>query len=79
MPAGHPPGCLLHRADDPSVRPAAAQVAVQSLPHLLLSRGGTVAEQAHRGHHHAGGAVTALGGLLVDERLLDRMEPVTVR
>ena len=61
------------------MRPAAAQIAVQSLPHLLLSRGGTVAQQADRGHHHAGGAVAALGGLLIDERLLDRMEPAAAR
>ena len=61
------------------MRPAAAQVAVQSLPYLPLGRGGTVAQQAGRGHHHAGGAVAALGGLLVDERLLDRVEPAAVR
>ena len=30
------------------MRPAAAQIAVQSLPHLLLSRGGTIAQQADR-------------------------------
>ena len=57
------------------MRAAAAQIAVQSLPHLLLSRRGTVAQQANRRHHQAGGAITALGGLLVDECLLDRMEP----
>jgi hypothetical protein len=57
------------------MNPAAAQIAVQSLPRLLLGRGGTVAQQARCGCHHAGGAVAALGGLLVDERLLDRMEP----
>ena len=59
--------------------PAAAQIAVQSLPHLPLSRGGTFAQQADRSHHHARGAVTALRGLLVDERLLDRMEPAAVQ
>ena len=52
-PAGHPPGCLLDRADDPSVRPAATQIAVQSLPHLLLRRSRTFAQQADRGHYHA--------------------------
>jgi hypothetical protein len=62
LPIGRPPGCLQHRADDPAMRPAAAQVAVQSLPYLVPGRGGTVAQQAGRGHHHAGGAVAALGG-----------------
>jgi hypothetical protein len=71
---------LQHRADDPAVRPAAAQIAVQRLPYLLFGRGGTVGQQTGRGHHHAGAAVTALGRLLVDERLLDRMQPaVTIR
>jgi len=79
-PAGRLRGCLLYRADDPVVRSAAAQIAVQSLPHLLLGRGGTVVQQADRGHHHAGGAIAALDGLLVDERLLDRMKlAVTTR
>ena len=61
------------------MRPAAAQIAVQSLPHLLLGRSGTVAQQPGRGHHHAGGAIAALGGLLIDKRLLDRIEPAAVR
>ncbi len=55
--------------------PAAAQIAVQSLPHLPE----TFAQQADRSHHHARDAVTALRGLLVDERLLDRMEPAAVQ
>jgi hypothetical protein len=61
------------------MRPAAAQIAVQSLPHLLLGRDETLAQQAGRGHHHAGGAIAALGGLLIDERLLDRMKPAAGR
>jgi len=61
------------------MRPAAAQIAVQSLPHLLPGRGETLAQQAGRGHHHAGGAIAALGGLLIDERLLDRMKPAASR
>jgi hypothetical protein len=79
LPIGRPPGCLQRRTDDPAMRPAAAQIAVQSLPHLLLSRGATVAQQANRGHHHAGGAIAALGGLLIDEGLLDRMGPAAAR
>ena len=76
LPIGRPPGYPLNRADDPAMHPAAAQIAVQSLPHLLLGRGGMLAQQAGRGYHHAGGAITALDGLLVDERLLDRMKPI---
>jgi hypothetical protein len=79
LPIGRPPGCLQRRTDDPAMRPAAAQIAVQSLPHLLLSRDATVAQQANRGHHHAGGAIAALGGLLIDEGLLDRMGPAAAR
>jgi hypothetical protein len=45
----------------------------------LLSRGRTVAQQTDRGHHHAGRAIATLRGLLVDERLLDRMKPVAAR
>src|SRR5437588_3689786 len=69
-------GGAQHRANDARVAPAAAEVASQRLPHLLLARARGVREQRARGHHHAGRAVAALRGLLGDERRLDGIGPI---
>ena len=64
------------RAHDPHVRSAAAEVAVQRRANLRARRL-LVARDERRGRHdHPVDAVAALRGLLVDERLLDRMRLV---
>ena len=79
LPARNPRGRIQHRADDPALRPATAQMAVEGLAHLLLGRGWVLAQQADRGDHHAGGAIAALSGLLLNERLLHRVQALAVR
>ena len=64
------------RTHDFHMRAAAAQVAGQGLGDFLVGGRGLVVEQGHQGHDHAVGAVAALGGLLVDERLLHRVQSV---
>ena len=59
--------------DDAVVGPAAADVAVQGLPDLRLRRARVPPQERDRLHHHAVDAVAALGGLLGDERLQDRL------
>ena len=53
---------------------AAAEVARQAFPHLLLGRVRVLGQQAGRRHHHAGGAEAALQPVLGPERLLDRVQ-----
>ena len=65
-----------HRADDPAVGAASAQVLRQRLAHLGCRRVRVVIEQILRRHDHAVDAIAALGGLLVDEGLLQRMRLV---
>src|SRR3954469_24254948 len=62
-------------AYDAVVRPAAAQVFVERLADFLLAGPLVPFEQRGRGNRDAAHAVAALGGLLVDERLLHGMEP----
>src|SRR5262249_8950197 len=61
------------RRDDPIVGAAAAQVAVQAGPAVLLARVRIAVEQRLGGHDHAVDAVTALSRLLGDEGALQRM------
>jgi hypothetical protein len=67
-------GGFQDRAYDAVVRPAAAEVLVERLAHFLLAGPVVPREQGHRGNGNAAHAVRALRGLLVDERLLHRME-----
>src|SRR5579859_2696331 len=53
---------------------AATQVVGQPVANVRLGWARVGVQQDHRLHDHAVGAVAALGGLLLDERLLDRME-----
>src|SRR4051812_30310327 len=66
---------LHDRAYDAVVRPAAAQVLVERRAHFLLAGPLVPRQQRGRGNRDAAHAVAALGGLLVDERLLHGMEP----
>ena len=59
--------------DDSVVRAAAADVAVEGLLDLRLGRARVLLQERDRLHHHAVDAVAALGRLLVDERLDDRV------
>ena len=63
-------GDALHRTDDAHMGAAAAQIAVQRLLDVVARRMRIPVEQRLRGHDHATDAVAALGGLLVDESLL---------
>src|SRR5207249_8556568 len=53
---------------------AAAEVALQPLPDLVLGGKWVLLEQVGRRHDEAGGAVSALQAVLVPERLLDRVQ-----
>src|SRR5207237_402089 len=53
---------------------AAAEVALERAPHLLLARRGVVLEQSHGREHHPRRAVTALEGVLLMESLLDGVQ-----
>ena len=55
------------------MRAAAAEIAVERLGDLAPRRRGIAVEQRLRGDEDAREAVAALAGLLVDERLLQRM------
>ena len=66
----------LDRGDDPRVRAAAADVAVHARARCRRRVGvGVRLEQRDAGHDHPRRAVAALHRVLVDERLLERMQP----
>src|SRR5262249_32248741 len=69
----HGVGGAQHGADDAVVGAAAAQVGGEALAHLGIGRMRVAVEQRFCTHQHAVDAVAALGGLLVDEGLLQRM------
>src|SRR6266851_1839056 len=56
------------------VASTATQIVGQRSAHLRLSRARVAGEQGDRLHDHAVGAVAALSGLLLNERLLDGMQ-----
>src|ERR1017187_243385 len=56
------------------MRAAAAQMRVERLADLRVGRVRGALEQSNRPHDHPRNAVAALRGLLVDERLLHRMQ-----
>src|SRR5206468_2890231 len=66
----------LHGGDDAVVRGAAAEVAVQRGLDVAIARPRVAVEQRLGRHHHAVAAVTALAGLLLDERALEWVEAV---
>ena len=63
----------LHRAQDPIVRAAAAEMTVERLADLGIGRIGVLRQQRRRRHDHPARAVAALERLLGDERGLHRM------
>src|SRR5207245_2192976 len=62
-----------HRAENPHVGAAAAEVARERRADLTLSRARRLLQQRRRGHDHAVDAVAALDRLFLDEGLLERM------
>src|SRR5690606_3762649 len=63
--------------DDGLIAGAAAQVAGQRVGDLLPARVGVVVEQRLGDHDHAGGAVAALDGVLLEEGLLQRVQLIS--
>ena len=59
-----------HRLDDVLVAGAAAEVALETVAHLLLGGARVVLEQVDRGHDHARRAVAALQAVVLLERAL---------
>ena len=67
-----------HRLHDVVVAGAAAEVALEAEPHVVLGRVRDLLEQRHRRHHHARGAVAALQPVVLVERGLHRVPLVAV-
>src|SRR5689334_9594464 len=66
---------LLHRGHDVLVAGAAADVALEPLPDLLLGELAVrLLDDPDRGHHHPRGAVAALQPVMLVEGPLDRVE-----
>ena len=66
----------LDRLDDVPVAGAAADVALERLPDLVLGRARVLAQQRGRAHQHPGRAVAALERVVLAERLLERRQLV---
>ena len=58
------------------MRSAAAEVVCQCLSDIIVGRMRRLLKKARRLHDHAVDAVPALHGLLIDERLLQRMQTI---
>ena len=70
---------LLNRRYDPVLRAAAADVAFQFASNLGFGWRGIPPKQSGALHDHARGAITALHGLAVHKRLLQRMQTLSIR
>src|SRR6478752_7457850 len=69
-------GCMADRRADVLVAGAAAEVALDGVPDLVVRRIRVVLEEVDRGHDHPGGAEPALEAVLLPERGLHRVEGV---
>src|SRR5262249_52324008 len=67
-------GRVLNGLDDLVVARAAAQVAGDAVPDLLVRRIGMPLQEVARAHQHAGRAEAALQAVLLPEALLQRVE-----
>ena len=72
----HRRGGLADRRDDVLVAGAAAVVALERVPDLVVGGVGVPGEEVGRDHDHAGRAEPALEAVLLPERLLQGMEAV---
>ncbi len=66
----------LHRAQDPIVGAAPAEMTLERLADLGIGRIGVLRQQRRRRHDHPARAVATLERLLGDERSLHRMRPL---
>ena len=64
----------MNRAPNAVVRPAAAQVAGHRLRNLIVGGLRSLGQQSRRGHDLTGLTISALRNLLLDPRLLQRMQ-----
>ena len=71
---GRMAGRRAHRADDVLVAGTSADLARDRLPDSGFVRVGVVVQQVSGGHHHAGGAESALQAVFAHEPLLHRVE-----
>src|SRR5436190_12303003 len=78
MPLPPFPAHGLHSRDDARVGAAAADVAAHALAHIGVARSARLVEERHRRHDLAGRAVAALEAVVIDERLLYRMQTIAV-
>src|SRR5882757_9766593 len=75
----HAPGGIQHRLDDVVIAGAAADVALEFLPHGGLVEAAAMARHdVDRGHDHARRAIAALQAMIVAERGLHRMQFVAL-
>src|SRR5262249_14059423 len=66
--------CGADRLDDPLVARAAAEVAAQCVPDLLVARRAVAGEEIRRRQDHPRRAEAALEPVVLDERALDRVQ-----
>src|SRR5690606_15589782 len=72
-------GSVTRSGHDVLVSGAAAQISFETVPHLLVARVGVLGEQIDGRHDHPGRTEAALQGVLLTERLLDRMQAAVLR
>src|SRR5258706_12120636 len=65
---------VLHRADNILVSSATANIAIQSMADLLISRMGIAVQQIHHRDDHTGCAETTLQAVLLTKGILYRMQ-----
>ena len=64
----------MDRLDEVGISATPAQIPIKPLNDFISIRGSVFPQQRHRRQDHAGDTIAALHGLLVDERLLNRMQ-----
>src|SRR5688500_12682251 len=74
VPLSHLAGGLLHRLDDPQISRAAAEVAGERLPQLVVARVWMLPQEGLHGHQEARRAEPALERMRLVERTLERVE-----
>src|SRR5262245_52095241 len=75
----HPLDREVHRLDDRLIARAAADVPAERVDDLVFARRRLAGQQLVDRHHEPGRAETALEPVLLEERLLDRVQRAAVR
>jgi len=65
---------MLYRADDILISSASANIAIEAMADLLISRMGIAVQQVYHGDDHAGRAETALQAMLLPKGILHGMQ-----